>query len=212
MMVCEIITGHVHRDAVELDVRTLCDGLVESVLCQGRIGMCIYAARGVTGDVTDLRVDLEVVATFGLRVHIEVAAMKRDLRIIKVVVVNQVIDLIDIEGVAVSTVQVLVHHVRYDHRVINVINPVEINDRAAQAIGPEIEIDLDVNVNIDLVIDGVLDLVVETVIDLVVVASGIADLLRLRWPTRYDATNAGFFRLRSPRNYLRDFAPSALPV
>src|SRR5712664_750018 len=184
MAVVQIMTGHVHRDAVELDVRTLCDGLVESVLCQGRVGMCNYAARGVTGDVADLRIDLDV-AAFGPCVHMEatVAAVVRDLRIPQVIIVNQVVDLIDIEGVAVSAVQGLVHHVRYDHRAMNVFNPVEINDWAAKASDLEVEIDIDVNIDlgVDGVLDLVFDLVVDTVIDLVIelVVDLVVDIVRI---------------------------------
>ena len=167
--VLNIVTCRLDGHAVELDVRTLCDGLVECVLCQGRVGVRNCTACVGTDDISHLGVQLGV-AALGLPVHMEVtfAALERNLRIAQVVVVNQIVDLIEIEGVAVPAVEGLVHHFRYDHRVVDVVDPVEINNRAAQTVSLEVKVNLHINSDIDLVVDGILDLVVNIVVDAVV--------------------------------------------
>lgn len=165
--VLNVVTRRLDGGAVELDVRTLRDGLVECILRQSRVGTCVGAGSVCTNDVSHLGIHLGV-AAFGLCVHMErtLFTLERHLRIAKRVVVDQIVDLIEIERIAVATVQVLVHDFRHDYRAVDVIDPVEIDDRAAQAVSLEIEVDVDVN--IDLGINSVLDLVLDLVVNIVV--------------------------------------------
>lgn len=185
MGVGPVIAGDIRGDAVELDVRTLRDGLVECVLRQSGVGACNGARRAVASHVVDLGVHLDV-AALDLGVHREavaiIATLEGNLRIAQRVIVHQVVDLIEIELVTIA-VELLVHHVRHDHRTMNIAQARQIDNRAAEAVCLQVEVDLDVNVNVDLVVDGVfdlvLDLVIEAVVDLVVdlVVKVVVDLV-----------------------------------
>ena len=82
------------------------------------------------------------------------------------VVIDQVVDLIDIELVAVVVI------VWFTTSGMTMepfsVEVVESDNRAAQAVGPQVEIDLHIDIDVDLVVDGVFDLVFDVVVDLVV--------------------------------------------
>src|SRR5215213_433630 len=109
--VVEIVTRNLHGDAVELNVRTQRDVLVEGRLVEN----CIGAGRNI-GPVADVGgVDLGLAAP-GLGIHVE-AGTRVSAATAGVaggrgvgVVVDQIVDLIDVELVA-TTAQRLVHHI-----------------------------------------------------------------------------------------------------
>src|SRR5215216_261100 len=147
--VVEIVTRNLHGDAVELNVRTQRDVLVEGRLVENRIG----AGRNV-GPVADVAgVDLGLAAP-GLGIHVEAGTRVSATAVIVGgggvgVVVDQIVDLIDVELVAAAA-QRLVHHIRH-HDGTGRSEVVEIDDRAAEAAGVEVEIDLHVDLHVDLV-------------------------------------------------------------
>src|SRR5215213_3988005 len=111
--VVEIVTRNLHGDAVELDVRTQRDVLVEGRLVENRIG----AGRNV-GPVADVAgVDLGLAAP-GLGIHVEAGTRVSATTVGIVgrggidVVVDQIVDLIDVELIS-TTAQRLVHHIGY---------------------------------------------------------------------------------------------------
>src|SRR6478752_9291555 len=141
-------------DAVELDVRTLCDVLVERRLVEN----CVGAGSNVCTRANIASVDLGF-ATLDLGIHAEAgtrltpratgAAVVVGRRPVEVVV-DQVVDLINIELVAVA--HLLVDHVRHDHRAVS-LEMAELNDGAAQPVRLQVKVEIHVYLDVYLVLD-----------------------------------------------------------
>ena len=170
LMIVQIVTCSLDGDAVELDVRTLGDVLVERRL----VDRCICAGMNVcavaVASASILNSPPSILASMlksCARIMPQSAAAARVVAGKRVVgvVIDQVVDLIDIELVAI--VHRLVHHVGHHDGALRV-EVVESDDRAAQAVGAKVEIDLHIHIDIHVVLDGIFDLVVDIVVDFVV--------------------------------------------
>ena len=138
-MIVQIVASNLHGDAVELDVRTLRDVLVERRLVDRCIGAgeCHVCTRRQCHAPSILDSPPSILASM-LKLapgshHISAGAASVAGRRAVGVVIDQVVDLINIELVAIA-VQRLVHHVGHDDGTRRV-EVVEIDNRAAQAVG-----------------------------------------------------------------------------
>ena len=181
MTVLEVMTRG-DRLAVELDVRTHCDGLVEGRLGHRCVGgdaaagvIEVAQVAGISRSAMDMRIHAE-----GGTARIAIvarASAERHRGIREVVMLDQIVDLIDIEHVAV-TVQRLIDDIRHDQRVSGA-QPVKVdNRRMGQGVEVEIDVDRDIHAGVDVIFDSVLDVVIEivanAVIEMVVNGVGVA--------------------------------------